>query len=133
MTVSASCHCGAVTVEVPKAPTEATRCNCTYCQRTGALWAYYPADDLKVTATAALGDYAPTGLNHHHFCANCGGNTHGISPDWNSAYNADGTPKDGYVAGTVPEERIGAVNLNMVQDIDLTTIAIHEVDGRNNW
>jgi hypothetical protein len=133
MSFVATCHCGAVKVEAPRAPTEASRCNCTYCYRTGAVWTYYRAEELKVSSSVPLGDYAPSTVNHHHFCTTCGGNTHGISPDWHSAYNEDGSPKPGYVPGTVPEGRIGALNLNMVLDFDLGSITVRDVDGRNNW
>lgn len=133
MPFSIACHCGAIRIEVPDAPTEAARCNCTFCHRTGAIWAYYPAKDLAVTAIGPVGDYAPSLVNHHHFCASCGGNTHGIAPDWLSAYDPDGNPRPGYEPGTVPEGRIGAINLRMDPDFDLSSIQIKDMDGRNNW
>ena len=30
-----SCHCGAVTIELPSAPEKATSCNCSLCRRLG--------------------------------------------------------------------------------------------------
>ncbi|MGQ0800632.1 MAG: GFA family protein [Pseudomarimonas sp.] len=35
-----SCHCGAVHLTLPTAPTEATSCNCSLCHRAGGIWAY---------------------------------------------------------------------------------------------
>ena len=37
----ASCHCGAVRMDVATDPAEVTDCNCSICRRYGALWAYY--------------------------------------------------------------------------------------------
>ena len=49
--LTATCHCGAVKVEVPRAPETLTDCNCSICRRYGVLWAYYK--DAEVTLTAA--------------------------------------------------------------------------------
>jgi len=46
--LTASCHCGAVRVEVPRKPRTLTNCNCSICRRYGALWAYYKASDVHV-------------------------------------------------------------------------------------
>jgi hypothetical protein len=46
--LSATCHCGAVRVEIPGAPDEVTNCNCSICRRLGALWAYYKVEDVRV-------------------------------------------------------------------------------------
>ena len=48
---TATCHCGAVKVEVPREPETITDCNCSICRRYGVLWAYYK--DSEVTLTAA--------------------------------------------------------------------------------
>ena len=49
--LTATCHCGAVKVEVPRAPETLTDCNCSICRRYRVLWAYYK--DAEVTLTAA--------------------------------------------------------------------------------
>ncbi len=56
----------------------------------------------------------------------------GDSPDWASLYNADGTPKNGD-ANAMPSERVYAVNLNLVDDLDWSKIVVEQVDGRNSW
>ena len=48
---TATCHCGAVKVEVPREPETLTECNCSICRRYGVLWAYY--GDAEVTLTVA--------------------------------------------------------------------------------
>lgn len=132
MSETASCHCGATRITLPAAPAEATSCNCTFCQRTGALWAYYRPDEIAVEAKDTR-DYAPSGMNHHHFCGSCGMHTHGFSPDWGSIYNDDGTPKEGVTPGAMPEGRKAAVNLRMLPDLDLDALQIIKLDGRNGW
>jgi hypothetical protein len=49
--LTATCHCKAVKVEVPRAPESVTDCNCSICRRYAVLWAYY--NDAEVTLTAA--------------------------------------------------------------------------------
>ena len=47
--LSGTCHCGALTIEIPAPPTEITNCNCSICRRLGTLWAYYPAEQVTVS------------------------------------------------------------------------------------
>ena len=37
--IEASCHCGAVRLEIAQRPERLTSCNCSICRRLGALWA----------------------------------------------------------------------------------------------
>ena len=131
MTLIASCHCGATRIELPQ-PTEVRTCNCTYCSRAGAVWAYYKPSELKFLSREGEATYAPGGLNRHHFCSMCGMQTWGDSPDWASMYNADGTPKNGD-PNAMPTERIFQVNLNLVDGFDFSSVTIERLDGRNSW
>jgi hypothetical protein len=55
----ATCHCGAVRIEVPRRPRTLTDCNCSICRRYGALWAYYKRPDLRIThAQGATSGYS---------------------------------------------------------------------------
>ncbi|RZT95044.1 GFA family protein [Rivibacter subsaxonicus] len=57
--IAATCHCGAVRVEVPRKPRSLTNCNCSICRRYGTLWAYYKASEVRVSAApGATSDYA---------------------------------------------------------------------------
>jgi len=132
MTLVASCHCGSTRIALPAQPTHAKSCNCTYCARTGAVWAYYRQGELRFVSQEGEAAYSPGGLNNHHFCSKCGMQTWGDSPDWASLYNADGTPKDGD-ARAVPTERIYAVNLNLIDDLDWSAVTVEKLDGRNSW
>jgi hypothetical protein len=132
MPLIATCHCGATKIELPEQPTEAKSCNCTFCARTGAIWAYYKPDQLKFVARGGETDYAPSGMNHHYFCATCGMHTWGDNPDWASMYNSDGSPKNGD-ANAMPTERLYQVNLNLVDDLDWSKVVVEPLDGRNTW
>lgn len=56
--LAATCHCGAVRVEVPRKPRRLTDCNCSICRRYVGLWAYYKASEVRVTsAPGATRDY----------------------------------------------------------------------------
>lgn len=133
MTLIATCHCGATRIELPSQPTEATSCNCSYCSRTGAVWAYYKQGQLKFLAQDGEATYSASGgMNQHHFCSTCGIQTWGDSPDWASMYNLDGTPKNGD-ANAMPTERTYGVNLKLIDDLDWSAVTITNVDGRNSW
>lgn len=133
MTLIASCHCGATKIELPHLPESAGECNCTFCSRTGAVWGYYKPGELAIVSDTSGKFYSASGNgNEHHFCANCGLQTWGVSPDWGSLYNADGTPKNGD-ANAMPTTQIFAVNLRLIDDFDWSSIAIEKLDGRNNW
>jgi hypothetical protein len=72
--VLATCHCGAIKIGVPAAPTEVTHCNCTLCRRYGVLWAYYPIAAVSVNTSGTITD-TYGGRSQHvdfHRCRVCG-------------------------------------------------------------
>ena len=74
--VEASCHCGAVRIEVESAPpTQLTSCNCSICRRLGTLWAYYPPAGVRVTGQTDSYIWGDRTLELHR-CATCGCVTH---------------------------------------------------------
>jgi hypothetical protein len=66
-----SCHCGAVTVQIPSAPEELNDCQCEHCQKRGALWAYFPVDMVVVTGRTLIYCWGDMDLQFH-FCGECG-------------------------------------------------------------
>lgn len=76
--VRASCHCGAVCLEINAAPTQITECNCSICRRYGVLWAYYsPSQVHLVSASAATDTYTWDDRSiAFHRCQTCGCVTH---------------------------------------------------------
>jgi len=76
--LSATCHCGAVRVEVPRRPRTLTDCNCSIYRRYGALWAYYKAETVRVSAERGSTEEYVWGDESLKFirCARCGCVTH---------------------------------------------------------
>ena len=76
----ASCHCGAVILELhlPEGLPAPHRCDCSFCKRKGAVVAAVPAADLKVIrGESALRTYQfGKHVAEHFFCGNCGIYTH---------------------------------------------------------
>ena len=72
--IKASCHCGAVQLELDTPPSEVTECNCSICRRYGVLWAYYSPHQVRV-----LPRVSPTEIYQwddksiaFHRCQSCG-------------------------------------------------------------
>jgi len=78
---TATCHCGAVRIELDGPPAYLNECQCSVCRRYGVAWGYYHPDAVRVVAAAgALQAY---GWNGHHLafhrCRTCGNVTHWTS------------------------------------------------------
>lgn len=78
MTVTATCHCGAVRIHVARTPRTATRCNCSICRRYGALWAYFAPASVRIEAPrGSLASYSWRRKVRSYFhCKRCGCVTH---------------------------------------------------------
>ena len=76
----ASCHCGAVVLELdlPNGIVDPRRCDCSICRRKGAIVASVPLAGIKVLqGEASLKVYQfNTKTARHYFCSNCGIYTH---------------------------------------------------------
>jgi hypothetical protein len=76
----ASCHCGAVELEVRLTAglSSARRCNCSYCARRGAVAVTALVEDVKVVKGADKLSLYQWGTNtaKHYFCSICGIYTH---------------------------------------------------------
>ena len=110
--VKASCHCGAVKFEVPSAPEEVVRCNCSICSRIGGRWAYYHPSEVSLKTSRESLDIYVWGdkLIQICRCKTCGCTTHweSIDPEYT--------------------ERMGT-NARMMTDLDLSKIPVKYVDG----
>jgi len=114
MTYRGSCHCGRVAFEVDGTVDLALSCNCSICQRKGALLWFVPREKLRLlTPDESASTY--TFNRHailHRFCPTCG-----IHP---------------YGEGTDPKgASIAAVNLRCLEDFDLASIPVTPYDGRS--
>ena len=114
--LKATCHCGAVTIEVPRKPRRLTSCNCSICRRYGTLWAYYKMAEVKVShARGAVDEYA-WGDKSLKFvrCAKCGCITH-----W-AAMRPTGDSRTGVNARNFEPEAIASVR-------------VRRLDGASTW
>ena len=80
LTMTGSCHCGAVEIEVKitNGFEDLRRCNCSLCRRKGAIMANVPLDGLRVTKgedNLSLSQWN-TLTARHYFCRTCGIYTH---------------------------------------------------------
>jgi hypothetical protein len=109
-----SCHCGQVAFEVEGEIESAMACNCSICQRKGSLLWFVPRDSLHLlTPEDAARTYEfNKHLIRHRFCPTCG-----IHP------YADGTDAKG--------NRMAAVNVRCLEDMDLASIPVTHFDGRS--
>lgn len=76
--LKATCHCGAVSIEIPRAPESLTSCNCSVCRRYGTLWAYFSKPEVKIIAAAGSTATYAWGPKSIQFvrCSTCGCVTH---------------------------------------------------------
>ncbi len=111
--IAGSCHCGAVTLDVPPAE-YVNECNCTLCVKLGGIWAYYPPDQVRI-AGATVGyvrrDTATPAILTHH-CPVCGATTH-----WQPI-------------GDAPRDRMG-VNARLFEDGALDGVEVRRIDLRH--
>ncbi|MBU6297058.1 MAG: GFA family protein [Alphaproteobacteria bacterium] len=116
--VTATCHCGKVSIEVETEPTEITACNCSLCRRTGGLWAYYSPKQVRVTGktdTYLGGD--KTLFTHR--CTDCGCITHWLAVD--PAYD-----RMGVNSRMMPPEAVAAARIRHLDGADTWTSWIEE-------
>lgn len=108
-----SCHCGKVAFEVEGEIEGVISCNCSICQRKGSLMWFVARDKLRLL-TPEEDTRAYTFNRHviqHRFCPECG-----IHP---------------YGEGVDPQgNRMAAVNVRCLEDIDLDALQVKRYDGR---
>jgi hypothetical protein len=112
--LEASCHCGAVRIQIRRKPRSLTECNCSICGRLGARWAYYTDDAVVVNyRPGTLQGFVYRTKTYEYFhCKICGCTTH---------YRRINTKHN---------DRI-AVNARMMDPSDMEGIKVRSVDVRN--
>jgi hypothetical protein len=114
--LTASCHCGAVTVRVPRKPRSLTSCNCSICRRYGVLWAYYKDADVELAAKPAATDEYLWGDKTQKFirCRKCG-----CVMQWKKLHVGEGTHT--------------GVNARNFDPAALGDVKVRLLDGANTW
>lgn len=111
-----SCHCGAVRLTLPSTPTQATRCNCSLCRRTGVTWVYFEFGTVAITGhPEATDDYVWGDRSLRTIrCRHCGIVTHWepIAPE--------------------PGARHG-VNLGNFDPALIAAVRVRRFDGADTW
>jgi hypothetical protein len=107
--LTATCHCGAVTIEVARRPRRLSECNCSICRRYGARWAYYRAIEVKLIAKRGALDKYVWGDKSLRFvrCARCGCVTH-----WEAVQRQPGS-RMGVNARNFPPSEVANVRVRL--------------------
>jgi hypothetical protein len=110
----ARCHCGRVTIRLPRRPDYVSHCNCSLCAATGFQGIYY--SPAEVVIEGEFDSYVRSDLRQSYLqmqrCANCGILTH-----WE-------------FIGDAPQDRMG-VNARLVDPALLEGVEVRQVDGRS--
>ena len=112
--LTASCHCGAVQISIPRAPETLTQCDCSICRRYGTLWAYYSKDEVGIQAAPGSTEAYSWGRKSLQFvrCRSCGCITH-----WEPIAPARGS-RVGVNARNFQPEQLGAVRIRRLDGAD---------------
>jgi hypothetical protein len=114
--IEASCHCGAVKLQIAEKPERLTSCNCSICHHLGTLWAYYhPSQVALVSGKGATVPYiqGERTLAIHH-CPTCGCVTH-----WESSREEH-------------KDRM-AVNARLMKRDEIADVLVRRFDGPDTW
>jgi hypothetical protein len=108
------CHCGRVRYEVETKLEPVVSCNCSICQKRGALLTFVPVAQFKLlSGESDLTDYQfNRKVVHHLFCKTCGIGAFG-----------NGSGPNG--------EEMVAVNVRCLDDIDLDALSVTTFDGKS--
>jgi hypothetical protein len=105
----ATCHCGRITIALPRSPEELNECRCSLCYRLGALWAYYPRDEVAVTATTCSPAFPTSTTTSHSSSWDTSGSWPKPKPITRGIVTSVDEALDSYVRTDLPDGRQGSV------------------------
>jgi hypothetical protein len=111
---SGGCHCGRVRYEVETDLNPVMSCNCSICQKRGALWAFVDAGKFALlSGESDLADYQfNKKIIHHLFCRMCGV----------SSFVRGQSPKGSAMVG---------INVRCLDDVDPPAFTPMAFDGKS--
>ena len=119
--LKASCHCGAVQIELARKPRSVTQCTCSICHRYGARWAYCTRKTASVFCEPEAVRAYRWGKEtlEFFFCKRCGCLTH--------------YERVAKVGDTKPDDSRIAVNARMLPREDIADVRVRTFDGADTW
>jgi hypothetical protein len=114
--LTAECHCANIKLTASEMPSSLTSCNCSYCNRLGALWAYYARTDVDIVfrdKPAVEYRWGEKTITYHR-CGNCGCTTH-------------------YTTLEDDASDLVAINCRMAPTTTIADIPIRMFDGLVTW
>jgi hypothetical protein len=113
-TYTGGCHCGLVSYRATADLTQVMDCNCSICEKRGALWTFVKAPQFKLLqGDDALTDYQFGKKRIHHlFCESCGVGSfsRGLAPNGDETY---------------------AVNVRCLEGVDTSALKITPFHGKS--
>lgn len=111
--MEATCHCGAIRLEIDAELGELTDCNCSICRRYGALWAYFSPKAVKISDGDTDVYMWGERMIAFHRCKHCGCVTHWLA--------------------TKPDHDRMGVNARLLPPDVLAKARIRRFDGADTW
>ena len=114
--IKGTCHCGAISIEVPGLPAYIIDCNRSICRRTRALWAFYAEDAVRIEGDPSQSENYVWGEKSLRTvrCRSCGCITH-----WKSLKSNDNA-------------RMG-VNMANFEPGVVAALEVRRFDGADTW
>ncbi|WBU62981.1 GFA family protein [Paracoccus aerodenitrificans] len=105
-----SCQCGAVTFEVDTDLDQVNICNCSRCQRIGAVWSFVPAESVRMVRDGPTTEFLfNKNAISHRFCPTCG--------------------VEAYAVGENNGQKMIGINVNCLEGVDPRSLSAKMVDG----
>jgi hypothetical protein len=131
--IETSCHCGAVTVAVPRLPDVLTDCNCTICRRYHGLWGYYAPKEVELRGGPTEIYMCNDRVLEMHRCKHCG-----CVMCWLPVARSGSAGPRSTAEGRTGEstdkgkDRMG-VNFRMAEPQAIAGIRVRKLDGFDTW
>ncbi|KAH6717932.1 Mss4-like protein [Leptodontidium sp. MPI-SDFR-AT-0119] len=110
-TLSATCHCSAITLTFPIPTKPLVECHCSICRRYSVLWAQFPSSDVQITGETEFYVWGDKDLQFHR-CKACGCVTHWM-------------PRE----GLREEHGVVSVNCRMLEMVELEGLEVRVSGG----